>query len=306
MRSSIRRRCGECRFSSIAARLQVMAGVYIRPMASPATFRFRRHRFAPGRPRLPAGPGRESSSTRASRVRVLAIVADGMGGKSGGRKAADQVLLTGRQIFERYVPAQDDAAELAAPAGGGSAPDDQADRHHGRRRAAQHGGRVPGPGLECDVVHAGDSRVYHFRGAEMMRRTTTFLRAAPDRRRQDHRRSGQHAPAVQPADRLPGHPRRPAGDAVAHRQAGIRRHHAGLQRRPVALLHAQGNRRHRARPAPARSQRDADQQGAPARPRRRRQPVAGAAAHRPAEFSAERPSTRGRMPRMRRPGGSGG
>jgi serine/threonine protein phosphatase PrpC len=27
------------------------------------------------------------------------------------------------------------------------------------------------PGMECDVVHAGDSRVYHYRGAEMMRRT---------------------------------------------------------------------------------------------------------------------------------------
>ena len=40
---------------------------------------------------------------------ALGMVADGMGGKSGGRKAADQVLLTGRQVFERYVPAQDDA-----------------------------------------------------------------------------------------------------------------------------------------------------------------------------------------------------
>jgi PPM family protein phosphatase len=37
---------------------------------------------------------------------VLAVVADGMGGKSGGRKAADQVLLTARQIFERFVPAR--------------------------------------------------------------------------------------------------------------------------------------------------------------------------------------------------------
>ena len=26
-----------------------------------------------------------------------------MGGKSGGRKAADQVLLTGRQIYERFA-----------------------------------------------------------------------------------------------------------------------------------------------------------------------------------------------------------
>ena len=28
-----------------------------------------------------------------------------------------------------------------------------------------------GPTRRCDIIHAGDSRVYHFRGAEMMRRT---------------------------------------------------------------------------------------------------------------------------------------
>src|SRR5690606_38808458 len=39
---------------------------------------------------------------------VMAVVADGMGGKSGGRKAADQVLMTARQIFDRYVPTKDD------------------------------------------------------------------------------------------------------------------------------------------------------------------------------------------------------
>ena len=32
---------------------------------------------------------------------LLAVLADGMGGKSGGRKAADQVLLTAQQLFER-------------------------------------------------------------------------------------------------------------------------------------------------------------------------------------------------------------
>jgi serine/threonine protein phosphatase PrpC len=35
---------------------------------------------------------------------ALAVLADGMGGKSGGRKAADQVLLTARQLFDRFVP----------------------------------------------------------------------------------------------------------------------------------------------------------------------------------------------------------
>jgi hypothetical protein len=40
------------------------------------------------------------------------VLADGMGGKSGGRKAADQVLMTAKQIFERYSPSKDDAAEM--------------------------------------------------------------------------------------------------------------------------------------------------------------------------------------------------
>ena len=33
---------------------------------------------------------------------MLAVLADGMGGRSGGRKASDQVMLTARQLFERY------------------------------------------------------------------------------------------------------------------------------------------------------------------------------------------------------------
>lgn len=43
---------------------------------------------------------------------VLAIVADGMGGRSGGRKASDQVIMTAGQVFERYDPATDDAASF--------------------------------------------------------------------------------------------------------------------------------------------------------------------------------------------------
>ena len=50
-----------------------------------------------------------------SRVRgcALAVVADGMGGKSGGRKAADQVVLTAQQLFDRYAPGVDDPARRA-------------------------------------------------------------------------------------------------------------------------------------------------------------------------------------------------
>ena len=38
---------------------------------------------------------------------VMGVLADGMGGKSGGRKAADQVILTAQQLFERYAPTRD-------------------------------------------------------------------------------------------------------------------------------------------------------------------------------------------------------
>ncbi len=103
---------------------------------------------------------------------VLGVVADGMGGKSGGRKAADQVLLTARQIFERHVPGQDNAADMLKQL--------VQEAHLMIKLTAITSEEEPhstvaafvvGPDLACDITHAGDSRVYHFRGAEMMKRT---------------------------------------------------------------------------------------------------------------------------------------
>ena len=103
---------------------------------------------------------------------VLSVVADGMGGKSGGRKAADQVLLTGRQIFERYVPPQDDASEMLKQM--------VQEAHLMIKLTAITSEEEPHstvaafciqPDLSCDIIHAGDSRVYHYRGTEMMKRT---------------------------------------------------------------------------------------------------------------------------------------
>jgi len=103
---------------------------------------------------------------------ALAVVADGMGGKSGGRKAADQVVLTAQQIFERYVPQKDEAAEMLRQL--------VMEAHLMIKLTAITAEEEPhstiaaflvGPSLECDIVHAGDSRVYHFRGAEMLSRT---------------------------------------------------------------------------------------------------------------------------------------
>ena len=103
---------------------------------------------------------------------LLAVLADGMGGKSGGRKAADQVVHTARQLFERYVPAKDDPVEILRQL--------VLESHLMIKLTAITAEEEPhstlaafllGPGLVCNVVHAGDSRVYHFRGAEMVSRT---------------------------------------------------------------------------------------------------------------------------------------
>jgi serine/threonine protein phosphatase PrpC len=104
---------------------------------------------------------------------ALAVLADGMGGKSGGRKAADQVLLTARQLFERFAPGSDDPAALLHQL--------VQEAHLMIKLTAITAEEEPHstvaailltPSLGGHVIHAGDSRVYHFRGAEMLGRTT--------------------------------------------------------------------------------------------------------------------------------------
>jgi serine/threonine protein phosphatase PrpC len=99
---------------------------------------------------------------------LLAIVADGMGGKSGGRKAADQVLLTCGQIFERFMPESDDPAQLLHQL--------VSESHLMIKLTAITSEEEPHstlaaflvlPGPVCWAVHAGDSRVYHFRGTAL-------------------------------------------------------------------------------------------------------------------------------------------
>jgi serine/threonine protein phosphatase PrpC len=104
---------------------------------------------------------------------LLGIVADGMGGRSGGRKASDQVILTAQQLFEQFVPYHEDAQALL-------------------RRIAEEAHLVIGlialsaeqephstlaaflinPRGDCHWVHVGDSRVYHYRGRELLQRTS--------------------------------------------------------------------------------------------------------------------------------------
>ncbi len=103
---------------------------------------------------------------------VLAVLADGMGGKSGGRKAADQVQLTAQQLFHSYVPALDKPLDLLARL--------VTEAHLMIKLTAISAEEEPHstvaafmvlPDRSAHVVHAGDSRVYYFRRGELVRRT---------------------------------------------------------------------------------------------------------------------------------------
>jgi len=103
---------------------------------------------------------------------ALAVLADGMGGKSGGRKAADQVVMVARQLYERYSPTNDDAEDLLRQL--------VHESHLMIKLTAITAEEEPhstiaafliGPNRRCDIVHAGDSRIYHFREADLVSRT---------------------------------------------------------------------------------------------------------------------------------------
>jgi len=103
---------------------------------------------------------------------VLAVVADGMGGRSGGRKASDQVMLTAKQLFERYSPTQDDAGSVLKQI--------VQEAHLVIKLTAISAEQEPhstiaayliNPSGECHWVHAGDSRIYHYHGSTLVKRT---------------------------------------------------------------------------------------------------------------------------------------
>jgi serine/threonine protein phosphatase PrpC len=103
---------------------------------------------------------------------VLGVVADGMGGRSGGRKASDQVMMTAKQLFERYSPDHDDAPTMLQQV--------VKEAHLVIKLTAISAEQEPhstiaafliNPGGDCHWVHAGDSRIYHYHGGKLVRRT---------------------------------------------------------------------------------------------------------------------------------------
>src|SRR5674476_895192 len=103
---------------------------------------------------------------------VLAVIADGMGGRSGGRKASNQVMMTARQLFERYAPETDDAAAALMQL--------VQEAHTVIKLTAISSEEEPhstvaafliNSGGDCYWAHAGDSRIYHYHGSKFIKRT---------------------------------------------------------------------------------------------------------------------------------------
>lgn len=103
---------------------------------------------------------------------ILGLVADGMGGKSGGRTASNQVVMTARQVFERFSPDVDDPQAMLQQM--------IEESHLMIKLTAITAEQEPHstvaaylvlPDRSAYMVHAGDSRVYYFRGADMACRT---------------------------------------------------------------------------------------------------------------------------------------
>ncbi|MFM9923311.1 protein phosphatase 2C domain-containing protein [Variovorax sp. H27-G14] len=103
---------------------------------------------------------------------VLGVVADGMGGRSGGRKASDQVLMTSRQLFTRYQPGRDDPQAVLRQI--------LEDSHTVIKLTAVSSEQEPhstlaaflmNPKGDCAWIHAGDSRIYHYRDGQLVTRT---------------------------------------------------------------------------------------------------------------------------------------
>jgi len=110
---------------------------------------------------------------------LLAVVSDGMGGRTGGRMAADQVISTVSHVFQDM--GDEDAGGLH-----GLLRTMADEAHTVIRLAALSSEKEPHATFVALIVrreyaiwaHAGDSRLYHFRGGQPIHRTEDQTYAA--------------------------------------------------------------------------------------------------------------------------------
>jgi PPM family protein phosphatase len=102
---------------------------------------------------------------------LLAIVADGMGGRTGGRLASDQVMDTARNLFNEPPDRASGPRELLGQIA--------AEAHTVIRLTAMAAEKEPHSTLvalylkrdSAIWIHAGDSRLYHFRDGALVHKT---------------------------------------------------------------------------------------------------------------------------------------
>lgn len=147
---------------------------------------------------------------------IAGLLADGMGGKSGGRKASEQVIMTSRQIFDRFVVGQDNATDTLLQMVSEShlmirltAITSEEEPH------STFAGFIIEPNLRLSVAHAGDSRIYHLRDSKLVNCT------------KDHSYVQQ----------LVDEGRLPWAEAAAHPQANLLVGCLGTQQEPPQVSH---------------------------------------------------------------------
>ena len=102
---------------------------------------------------------------------LLAVLADGMGGHTGGAMAAEQVIFKARYSFEAYAPSGESPRQLlgalieeAHVAIKLTRFTSEQDPHSTACVLLFQPGRI-------DWAHCGDSRIYHFRGDQLVSRS---------------------------------------------------------------------------------------------------------------------------------------
>ncbi|WP_085318203.1 PP2C family protein-serine/threonine phosphatase [Derxia lacustris] len=111
------------------------------------------------------------TSRRASGC-ALAVVADGMGGRTGGALAAEQVLSTSRTLFDDFNPAHQSVPDLLAEI--------IREAHTVIQLTGATAEKEPHSTFAAMVIqpdlvswaHVGDSRLYYFKGSKLEFRTT--------------------------------------------------------------------------------------------------------------------------------------
>jgi PPM family protein phosphatase len=102
---------------------------------------------------------------------LLAVVADGMSGLTGGAMAAEQAIDTAKHIFEDYSPSLTTPDRLLRSV--------IEEAHAAIRLARSTSDQEPHSTIvalllqpeRADWAHSGDSRLYHFRGANFLSHT---------------------------------------------------------------------------------------------------------------------------------------